>query len=119
MAEEATTSEMPVGCLGQTLPLTAAMPCSHEDGSPHSTEAGPETPAATTDSLAPAMDGPAGSAVPLDVPETTERAAAPSETKPEAGPSPASDQAVTYVGIGPENTEAVTANDGKRQSLPQ
>ena len=77
MAEEATPSEMPVGCLEQSLPLTATMPCSSDDGSPHTTKADPGMPAAATDPPPPALDGPAGSVVPQDAPETTER-----ETRP-------------------------------------
>ena len=73
------------------MPLTAPIPR-------------PQDPAA--EPPAPAMDGPAGSAKPLDVPENT----APSETTPEAGPAPASDQTASSAETGPE---AVTANAGE------
>ena len=56
------------------------------------------------------MDGPAGSAKPLDVPEHQERATAPSETTPEAGPAPASDPIPSSAESGPA---AVTANAGE------
>ena len=87
-------------------------------GPPHNTEEDPGTTTTAAEPPAPAMDGPAGSATPLDVPETTERATAPSETTPEAGPASASDQAVTSAETGPvdkpaDSPEAVTANAGE------
>ena len=108
MAEEA-MPERPVGCLGLSLPLTATIPRPNDEGSPHNTEEDPGTTTTAAEPPAPAMDGPAGSAKPLDVPETTERATAPSETTPEAGPAPASDQTATSAETGPE---AVTAKAG-------
>ena len=123
MAEEA-TPERPVGCLGLPSPLTAPTP----------RLLGP-----AKEPLAPAMDGPAGSAKPLDTPEHRERAITPSDstseagstpasdtppystergpqhpqTTPEAGQAPASDQITTRAQIGPRASSSTSRREGR------
>ena len=100
MAEEA-TPERPVGCLGLPMPLTAPTPRA----------LGP-----AEEPLAPAMDGPAGSAKPLDDPEHRERATAPSDTTPEAGSAPASDQITTRAQISPRASSSTSITAGWEQA---